>query len=328
MERNAGFSLNLFNKMKRIPPLKIVENNTGRNWCAWKQNFFDFLHKEDPEERYKTQWTVIFLYSIGPVGEQAYKNLSYENCPTKDLGTLIHALDLHFIFGSRKKQRDENVEKYIDNLMLIAISSHHRDPVSIVKEKIIQDIKNYNFTGEEMLFVQSKRTNLESYLRSLNFHQMTSFLKQCEELTSSKNNEDARNQIPPHLQSTEIIECARCRRHHNRNRCPAYGKQCDNCKGYNHFKENCRVKYVSNCTKCGTNHVQSRCLAYGKTCTTCGKSNHFSWLCQVPIVKDCFRCGFDHAVSMCPAQGKICTRCNKPNHLQEKCVSKLNDEEE
>lgn len=172
-----------------------------------------------------------------------------------------------------------------------------------------------------MLFVQSKGVNLVSYLQSLNFHKIMLFWKQCEELKSQKNYENTRNQISPHLQSAEM-ECVRCGGRHSRNHCPAHGMQCDNCKGYNHFKENCRVKYVSDCTKCGMNHIQSRCLAYGESCTNCGKSNHFSWLCQVPIVRDCSRCGFDHAVSMCPAQGKLCTRCNKPNHLREKCLTK------
>lgn len=176
-----------------------------------------------------------------------------------------------------------------------------------------------------MFFIQSKGANLTSYLQSLNLHQVTLFWKQCEKLTLQKNWEHTQNQIS--LQSAET-ECARCGGHHSRNSCPAHGKQCDNCKGYNHFKENCRVKYVSDCTKCGTSHVQSRCLAYGESCINCGKSNHFSWLCQVPIVKDCSRCGSDHAISMCPAQGKICARCNKPNHLKEKCLSKVSDEEE
>lgn len=161
-----------------------------------------------------------------------------------------------------------------------------------------------------MLFIQSKGTNFELFLKSLNLDKINTFWKQCEQLESQVNNE---------------VECIRCGTKHSRNRCPAHGMQCNNCKGFNHFIDYCKTTYVSDCTKCGMSHVQSRCPAFGKLCMNCGRKNHFTSLCQVPIVKDCSRCGKDHAVSTCPAQGQMCSRCNKPNHLVDKCVTKLNE---
>jgi len=191
--------------------------------------------------------------------------------------------------------------------------------VNIVKEKIIKDIKNYNFT--EKVFIQSEGEDLESYLQSLDLDKITLFWKQCEKLTLQRNHEVTQTQPFSDLNLIEM-ECVRCGTCHSRNRCPAYGLQCDNCKGYNHFTNKCKGKYVSNCTKCGMSHVQSRCHAFGQTCVKCGKINHFSWLCKIPFVKNCLRCGKDHAISMCPAQGHTCSRCNKPNHFEEKCLSK------
>lgn len=172
-----------------------------------------------------------------------------------------------------------------------------------------------------MLLIQSKGEDLISYLQSLDLHQITLFWKQCEKLMLQSNCEDVQKQLFFNLQCVEM-KCIRCGTCHSRNRCPAHGVQCNNCKGYNHFSENCKVKYVSDCAKCGTHHVQSRCPAFGKLCINCGKMNHFSLLCQTPIIKNCFRCGGDHAISMCPAQGQICSQCKKPNHFKEKCLSK------
>ncbi|XP_011699935.1 PREDICTED: uncharacterized protein LOC105457141 isoform X1 [Wasmannia auropunctata] len=321
MANNEFKALELFDKMQNFPPLSVTKNNIGRSWCAWKQKFLSFLQKEDSKEIYKNQWTVILLMLIGPLGEEAYKNFSQNAQQTKDLKTVLRELDIYFIFGLRKKQNSESIDKYIDSLMLFAIASNHSDPVIIVKEKIIEDIKNCNFTGKAMFLIQSKGKDLVSYLKSLDLHKIVLFWKQCEEFTSQRNLEDIGGQSSSNSESIEM-ECSRCGTCHSRNRCPAHGIQCSNCKGYNHFTDNCKIKYVSNCTKCGTNHVQSRCLAFGELCTNCGKPNHFSWLCQVPIVKDCLRCGKDHAISMCPAQGRICSRCKKPNHLKEKCLSK------
>lgn len=176
-----------------------------------------------------------------------------------------------------------------------------------------------------MLLIRSKEENLVSYLQSLDLHKIILFWKQCEELMSQKDHEDIQSQSSFTSQPAEL-ECARCGTCHSRNHCPAYGLQCNNCKGYNHFTNNCRTKYVSDCTKCGTHHVQSRCLAFGELCTNCGKPNHFSWLCKVPIVKNCLRCGEDHAISLCPAQGRVCSRCEKPNHFEKKCLSKQKNE--
>ncbi|XP_011861891.1 PREDICTED: uncharacterized protein LOC105558681 isoform X2 [Vollenhovia emeryi] len=315
----------LFDKMENFPPL-VAGNNVSRNWYTWKQKFLSFLQKEDAKESYKKQWTVILLMLIGPLGEEAYNTLSQTAQRSKDLKIVLRELDIYFIFGIRKRQNGESIDKYVDRLMLLAIASNHNDPVSIVKEKIIEDIKNYNFTGRAALLVRSKGDSLVLYLQSLDFNQITLFWKQCEELMMRENRENVQGR--PFNSPSAEMECARCGTRHNRNRCPAHGLQCDNCKGFNHFTDNCKVKYVSNCSKCGTHHVQSRCLAFGKLCTKCGKVNHFSWLCQVPTVKDCLRCGGDHAISMCPAQGRVCSRCKKPNHFEEKCLTKIEDEQE
>lgn len=207
----------------------------------------------------------------------------------------------------------------------VAIASTHSDPVSIVKEKIIQDLASTKFTGKAMVVVQSRGENLASSLQLLPLNEITLFWEYCVKLMSQENREN----VPRELNFTLLqrpMECIRCGTIHVRNNCPAHGTQCANCKGYNHFTDKCKVRYVYNCSKCGCDHVQSRCMAFGKLCMKCGKTNHFSWLCLIPIVKDCSRCGTDHAMTTCPAQGHVCSRCNKPNHFKEKCVSNLTDE--
>ncbi|KYM95769.1 hypothetical protein ALC62_13587, partial [Cyphomyrmex costatus] len=317
---NGIQTLDIFNKMQNFPPLDVTGCDIGRNWCAWKQKFLSFLQKEDAKQIYKNQWIVILLMLIGPHGKEVYNRL-FQNDNTKELETVLLKLDAFFIFGFKEKQKNESIDQYIDSLMFVAQTSNHSNPVNIVKEKVIKDIKNYNFTGQAMLFIQSKGEGLESYLQLLELHKITLFWKHCEKLMSPRNDEDTQMQSSSNLKFIEL-ECIRCGTCHNRNRCPAHGLQCDNCKGYNHFTNKCKGKYVSNCTKCGMNHIQSRCYAFGQTCVNCGKMNHFSWLCKIPIVKNCLRCGKNHAISMCPAQGHTCSRCNKPNHFEVKCLSK------
>lgn len=130
--------------------------------------------------------------------------------------------------------------------------------------------------------------------------------------------------VTTHPINNNITECIRCGTKHTRYKCPAHGKQCSNCKKFNHFTEKCKsnASYIENCTKCGTGHKQTECPAFGYACTKCGKNNHYSWKCQVPIIRNCSRCGTDHVMSLCPAQGKVCSLCKKPNHLETKCANK------
>lgn len=122
-------SSEIFSKMQDFPQLKTTGINIGRDWLTWKKHFLSFLQKEDPKELYKDQWVTFFLMLIGPLGEQVYKDLSSRDAQRlKDFKTLFSNLDLYFIFGSRKKQKDENVESYIDKLMV----SHYFNIISII----------------------------------------------------------------------------------------------------------------------------------------------------------------------------------------------------
>lgn len=61
----------------------------------------------------------MFLTMIGPFGQRVYKDLSSRNAQrTKDLKVLLSDLDLYFIFGAKQKQRNEDIDHYIDNLMV------------------------------------------------------------------------------------------------------------------------------------------------------------------------------------------------------------------
>lgn len=116
---NGNQALDIFIKMHNFPPLSVTGSSVSRRWCAWKQKFLSFLQKEDAKELYKNQWKIILLMLIGPVGEEAYNNLSRNVHQTKDLGTILHELDMYFIFGfQRKKQRNESIDKYVDSLMV------------------------------------------------------------------------------------------------------------------------------------------------------------------------------------------------------------------
>jgi len=205
-------------------------------------------------------------------------------------------------------------------LQFIAIAQNYVDPIKIMKEKVIQDISTRRFTGKAALLIESKGEKFIPYLQSLDFHHIILFWKQCEDLMAQKIEETSKQDS---FYAKSAIECARCGTEHNRNQCPAWGAQCNKCKQFNHFTDNCKVKYINDCTRCGMDHIQSRCPAYGELCTNCGKRNHFSLKCRIPFVKNCLRCGMNHVASMCPAQGKICQHCNKPNHLEEQCVTKL-----
>lgn len=307
---------NVIKEMQGPPPLS-AEGDSKKNWCSWRSDFVEFLKKEDPTESYKDRWGTFLLLFIGPVGQEAYKKLSMDQISDKEnFNVLLKKLDFYFLFGSKQMQRNESISEYVNSLMDIAVKSNHRDPQGIVKEKIIDDIMQ-----------QKSDADFQRFLQSLNLSEIISEWMSVQKFTNHTNDNQSRKQYVVAKKcpmNSNVIECIRCGRQHARNKCPAHGKQCGNCKKFNHFTEKCKstITYVENCKKCGAEHKQTECPAFGYTCTKCGKNNHYSWKCQVPMVRNCSRCGTDHIMTLCPAQGKLCSLCKKPNHLEKKCSSK------
>lgn len=308
-----------------IEPSKfITKSDFIATWFSWKNEFLAYVKDIDKAEANKQMWGIMLLNRMGPVGQEIHRTFSfYDKNAQEDINVLIKKFDIYCIYGDKRKD-DEDIDKYINDLKLAAVARNYADPMSIVKEKIIQDIGTQRFTGKAGLLMEHKRENFIPFLQSLDLNDIILFWKQCEDLMAQGNNEEMPKQNSTHATST-IIECNRCGTKHTRNRCPAWGVQCGKCKQFNHLMEYCKIKYVDDCTRCGTSHIQSRCPAFGELCTKCGKSNHFSWKCQIPFINNCSRCGNDHVASACPAQGQICRRCDKPNHLEEQCASKLDD---
>ena len=85
------------------------------------------------------------------------------------------------------------------------------------------------------------------------------------ERTTEKVNELKVQAINTRAQSGHHSSCPCCKSSHPRGKCPAYGKECNNCGLKNHF--------VS--TK--------KCPAMGKKCQTCGKPNHFARKCKSKV---------------------------------------------
>lgn len=306
-----------------LPPKFTSKDEFIATWFTWKNEFLAYLRSIDENGEKKQMWSIMLLNRMGPVGQEINRTFSFYDTNSEDIHVLIKKFDIYCVYGD-KKRGSENLDEYINDLKIIA--NNYDNSACGVKEKIIQDISTQRFTGKAALIIKSKG-DLRAYLQSLNLDDIILFWKQCDNLMLKETQKikETPKQNSSYATSA-VIECTRCGTEHNRNRCPAWGVQCNKCKQLNHFTNNCKVKYIDDCTKCGTSHIQSRCPAYGELCTKCGKKNHFELKCQIPFVNNCKRCGTNHAVTMCPAQGRTCSHCNKPNHLEEQCVSKFEDD--
>ncbi|XP_011871595.1 PREDICTED: uncharacterized protein LOC105564090 [Vollenhovia emeryi] len=260
---------------------------------------------------------IMLLNHMGPIGQEIHRTfVFYDTEPMEDLSVLIKKFDIYCIYGDEKRDC-EDIDKYINDLKSIAIAMNCVDPTLVVKEKIIQDICAQLFTGI-VTFLQEYKGKLIPHLRSLELDDIILFCKQSE---MAQNMEEPPRQDFHYAKST-ALECIRCGTVHKRNQCPAWGVQCNRCKQFNHFTENCKFMYIDNCTKCGTSHVLTHCPAYGELCTKYGKRYHFASKCQIPFMNNCWRCGASYVATMCPAQGRTCRYCNKLNHLEERCASR------
>ena len=203
------------------------------------------------------------------------------------------------------------------------------------------------YGGENIFQIQDKISksddNYNELVRKLNEH--------FKQKKKSKNE----------AKTTEVEDtlCGKCGRsqHKSKEDCPAKGKQCVKCQGYNHFANVCRMKKsVQNenlskaeskneaktteaedtlCGKCGRSQHKSKedCPAKGKQCVKCQGYNHFANVCRMKksvqgentsqaVCAKCKKCGKLHdEISVCPAKGKTCNKCKKLDHFDYMCKS-------
>ena len=143
---------------------------------------------------------------------------------------------------SRKQRSDESINDYIVSLRnLVKNCQYEHLTDSLMRDAIVMGINNKK--TQEVLLRENDLT-LEKCINIIRAteraHQHFNYIS--EDQSSSGYERMEVNKLSK--TKNEIKSCKFCGTSHvwGRDKCPAYGKTCSNCKGKNHFKKVCKKK--------------------------------------------------------------------------------------
>lgn len=101
-----------------VPPSQILtKDNFMTKWFSWKSEFLTYMKLIDQTESNKQKWGFMLLNRIGPVGQEIYRTFTFDYDRAKeDVDILLEKFDKYCIFGDRKREDGEDIDKYVNNL--------------------------------------------------------------------------------------------------------------------------------------------------------------------------------------------------------------------
>ncbi|XP_029160508.1 uncharacterized protein LOC114932463 [Nylanderia fulva] len=301
------------NKFAIAAPHKIsTKDDFMTEWFSWKDEFLKYMKSIDQAESNKQDWGIMLLNRMGPIGQEIYRTFLSDKNDAKDIDALLKQFDFYCIFGGRRRGDDEDIDEYVNNLMVMA-SKHMASTHEAVKEKILMEIDKGKFTRKAESLIMG--FSFPSSIQSLTVKEIT-YIWMLYENVNFKRSEEIHNFI--------VKNCNNCGRTHKMYNCYARGKRCNKCGNENHYWTRCPSQFIDNCLYCGEAHFVRECPAYLNECNKCNRTNHFSWKCSISTVLNCNYCGLTHIASRsaCSAANTICFICKRRGHVPSKCFKK------
>ena len=153
----------------------------------------------------------------------------------------------------------ESLDKFVSRLKALAATCDFTDINAEVKSQVISGCISQRLRRKGLSEVT---WDLPKLLEVGKVYELSDNTALDIERTTEKVNELRVDAVRSKAQSGHQSSCPSCKSSHPRGKCPAYGKECNNCGLTNHFA--------------GT----KKCPAMGKKCQSCGKQNHFARKCK------------------------------------------------
>ncbi|XP_078364053.1 uncharacterized protein LOC144648334 [Oculina patagonica] len=251
------------------PPLEVNSGNVSENYKRWKRQMEVYLAASGASAKDDKIQTAIILNCAGPQVLEVYDNIVWENAedkhnPAKVLEALENCcnprdnevLESHRFWNTPCQ---EPFDKFLTELKTRAASCNFQEKDRMMRDKIV-----FTVTGKlQELLLRVDSFTLEKAVKVCRAYEQSS--RQVKEFRDNSNpssvatkvNRVSQKPFPrvPHSKKSEgghrhakkdnegmKVNCHFCGFEHERKKekCPAWGKTCDKCKGRNHFKSKCK----------------------------------------------------------------------------------------
>jgi predicted aspartyl protease len=269
----AGALSTLFSQLKPPKSLNFMATDIAEGWTTWKEEFNLYLELALGEQTEKHNISLL-KYLIGKEGREIYATFKIleTEADTYTLKNVLKRFDEHCVaqrnedverykFLTRRQGGEEAQDHFITDLKVMAGTCDFGAlEDSLVKTMIIIGMNNSAL--RERLLRETKLTlkrciemcrateatkeNKNAIERAAQptetVHKLNRRVKSNQKYTpvsTSQSSKPKYRQKPP-------IDCGYCGKRHekDKHKCPAYGKQCQNCHKRNHFSAVCKAKDV------------------------------------------------------------------------------------
>uniref|UniRef100_A0A146LC45 RNA-directed DNA polymerase n=1 Tax=Lygus hesperus TaxID=30085 RepID=A0A146LC45_LYGHE len=245
----------------------VVDGDMATNWKRHKRSFESYVRAYYNEEDEETK-IAILLHHAGHEANDIFDSFELSDAEKKVLKTVLSRFDGHYSpkssitylrykFFTRKQEADESVEQYMAEMRNLSTPCEF----STLKDDLVRDLF---ICGVRDRKLQERLLHLGNIKPDKALEVCRTYSLVNEQVTKIKKEEEGEvsiDQIARHSKAqkrrgvssqkpsstgTKPIDCRYCGYTHSYGKCPAFGKQCNQCGLMNHFATACRAKKTRN----------------------------------------------------------------------------------
>ena len=229
-------------KMTFKPPEKMDFDNP--NWIEWKNAFLMYRKITELDKKDEEMQIITMKYCMGIKCESIIKTMNLTEEEEKSFNTMTTKFDNYFkpkrneirlrrAFQNRNQEQGETIESYLRALYSAAEDCKFSDKEERIRDQFIFGLNSDDLIEKlEMLYLTCEK----AFTLDIAMEYCRSYLDVKESRKKSNEQDVARiRQKKP-----KEFKCSYCGLTHEKKKCPAFNKVCNNCGYKNHFSSVCK----------------------------------------------------------------------------------------
>ena len=239
-------------EFKQPEPLDLHSDNVAERWRRWRRQFEFYYVACELSKKSPAIQTAILLHAAGPEVQEIYSSFTWDNAgDNDDYAKVLQKLEDYceprrnvvferYQFWSRNQKEQESIDTWMAALRNMAAKCEFGNQNELLlRDKLVFGIRD---VAVKERLLREKELPLQ---KALDISRASESSKQQIRAMTAETMDVLpvglrRPNKPGGGENNIILNCAYCGGRHARGSCPAYGKQCNKCNGYNHFSTVCK----------------------------------------------------------------------------------------
>lgn len=246
------------------PPAPLtLGHNISDAWKLFRQRWTTYCVLTQLQSLPSPVQVALFLHCLDDDALRTYNGFTFDSLESeRTVDEIIAKFDSfaigelnetyeRYVFNNRSQREDETFESFLSELQRLVKSCNYCDKCvdSILRDRIVLGVRDKD-TQKELLKSRgltlaksvdlckaAETANLQRVLLNNPPHDAVSTIRK----KGFNDNKPDKSPVAP-ARSPPVKTCKYCNQQHQflKSKCPAYGKVCSKCNGYNHFASVCR----------------------------------------------------------------------------------------